>query len=151
MPGFENFDPKREVIHCDKPGTGSVDAPRCFSLKLKQVTDRIGMRCCTIDPELCIMHDHRAKGPMGTLIALMTKHVDDLKVCGNKKVVTWILEKIEKVFGQLKIEWHEFTNCGIRHTQDPTTKAIKLDQFEYISKFKIIAHKDLQGRRNEDE
>ena len=127
-----------------------MDAPRCFSLKLKQVTDRIGMKCCTVDPELCIMHDTRLKGAL-QLVALMTKHVDDLKVCGPKKVVTWILEQIEAVFGQLKIEWHEFTNCGIRHTQDPKTKTIKLDQFDYIKKFKTIAHKDLQGRRNEDE
>ena len=39
VPGFEGFDPKTEVLHCDKPGTGSVDAPRCFSLKLKQVRE----------------------------------------------------------------------------------------------------------------
>jgi hypothetical protein len=31
--GFQNFNPQLEVLHCDKPGTGSVDAPRCFSLK----------------------------------------------------------------------------------------------------------------------
>ena len=29
-PGFENFHPFSEVLHYDKPGTGSVDAPRCF-------------------------------------------------------------------------------------------------------------------------
>ena len=31
VPGFETFNPMTEVLHCDKPGTGSVDAPRCFS------------------------------------------------------------------------------------------------------------------------
>ena len=36
--GFENFDPQKEVLHCDKPGTGLVDAPRAFSLKLQKVT-----------------------------------------------------------------------------------------------------------------
>ena len=32
LPGFENFNPQTEVLHCDKPGTGLVDAPRAFSL-----------------------------------------------------------------------------------------------------------------------
>ena len=27
LPGFEDFDPQTEVLHCDKPGTGLVDAP----------------------------------------------------------------------------------------------------------------------------
>ena len=48
--GFETFDPNREVHHCDKPGTGSVDAPRCFSLKLKQAThDAFGAKSTTHD------------------------------------------------------------------------------------------------------
>ena len=90
-----------------KPGTGSVDAPRAFSLKLKQVTDSLGMKSCTIDPELCIMHfqennkpaatDARARtgriqsaagntsrSSMDTLVALITKHADNFKVCGVK-------------------------------------------------------------------
>jgi hypothetical protein len=36
--GFENFNPATEVLHCDKPGTGLVDAPRVFSLKLSSIT-----------------------------------------------------------------------------------------------------------------
>ena len=36
---MENFDPQTEVLHCDKPGTGLVDAPRAFSMKLKRVTE----------------------------------------------------------------------------------------------------------------
>ena len=38
LPGFKDFDPQTEVTHCDKPGTGLVDAPRAFSIKLKLVT-----------------------------------------------------------------------------------------------------------------
>ena len=30
VPGFEDFDPALEVLHCTKPVTGSVDAPRAF-------------------------------------------------------------------------------------------------------------------------
>ena len=36
--GFEDFNEHTEVLHCEKPGTGLVDAPRAFSLKLSQVT-----------------------------------------------------------------------------------------------------------------
>ena len=38
VPGFEDFDGSSEVLHCDKPGTGLVDAPRAFSMKLGMVT-----------------------------------------------------------------------------------------------------------------
>ena len=39
LPGFGDFDPQNEVLHCDKPGTGLVDAPRAFSMKLRGVTE----------------------------------------------------------------------------------------------------------------
>ena len=39
IPGFEDFDPQKEVLHCDKPDTGLVDAPRALSMKLKRVTE----------------------------------------------------------------------------------------------------------------
>ena len=38
IPGFEDFDPQHEVLHCDKPGTGLGDAPRAFSIKLRSRT-----------------------------------------------------------------------------------------------------------------
>ena len=34
---FGDFDSQGKILHCDKPGTGSVDAPRAFSLKLKNI------------------------------------------------------------------------------------------------------------------
>ena len=106
---------------------------RNLSIKIRFI-EKMGMKCCTVDPELCIMHHKDAEGPLGTLIALMTKHVDDLKVCGSKDVVTWILGKVAEVFGQLKIEWHEFTNCGIlgKETQirstNPSAKSVKMER-----------------------
>ena len=54
MEGLEDFDPQNEELHCDKPGTGLVDAPRAFSLKLQKVTsEKCGMVASSIDPELC--------------------------------------------------------------------------------------------------
>ena len=39
LPGFEDFDPQTEVLHCDNPGTGLADAPRAFSIKLRGATE----------------------------------------------------------------------------------------------------------------
>ena len=37
LDGFTDFNPALEVLHCDKPGTGLVDAPQAFSTKLSRV------------------------------------------------------------------------------------------------------------------
>ena len=75
-----------------------------------------------------------------TLVALMAKHVDDLKLTGQRQVVEQILQQLEKVFGKLKIEWNNFTNCGIRHRQDSATKSVALDQDTYAQTLRTISH-----------
>lgn len=141
--GFEGFDPTTEVIHCDKPGTGSVDAPRCFSIKLSKVTEKAGLIASNVDAELCYCHQIR-NGKL-TLVAIMTKHVDDLKAAGEKAVLLQIMRVIEEVFGEMKITWHTFTNCGVRHIQDKLTKEITLDQSEYVAQLKLIANEESRG------
>ena len=142
LPGWEDFDPKTEVIHCVKPGTGCNDAPRCFSLKLSKVTrDLCKMQPCTTDGEICLLHtDYQGKK---VLKAMMCKHVDDLKLAGQRETIIQILKQIETVFGQLKIDWNSFTNCGVRHTQDPQTKEVKLDQDEYIKGIKTCISSEI--------
>ena len=77
--GFEDFDPINEVLHCDKPGTGSVDAPRAFSMKLKQIlTNEAHMKPSKIDNELLYRHDSN-----NNLVGMMAIHVDDLKITGE--------------------------------------------------------------------
>ena len=106
LEGFENFNPQTEVLHCDKPGTGLVDAPRAFSLQLRGVTEtKCHMKSSQIDAELCMRHEH------GRLVAMLTKHVDDLKLTGDAGAVQSILAELQKVFGELKVEWHVFTKC----------------------------------------
>ena len=62
VPGFETFDAQTEVLHCDKPGTGSVDAPRAFSVKLKRLLTKEGkMAVVTVDNELLVLHDPTTK------------------------------------------------------------------------------------------
>ena len=82
LKGFEDFNPTREVLHCDKLGTGLVDAPRAFSLKLGMVTQTsCGLIPSKVDLELCLKHDQ------GRLVCIVTKHVDDLKIAGEPHVV----------------------------------------------------------------
>ena len=58
LPGFEGFDPQKEVLHCDKPGTGLADAPRASQGKLVGIfTKMCGMRQRGVDNELCCRHD----------------------------------------------------------------------------------------------
>ena len=79
----------------------------------------------------------------------MCKHVDDLKITGERAVVEWIVKKIQEVFGPLVVQWHSFTNCGIRHIQDSTSKEVTLDQEEYIAALKPIIHSDVRDKTSE--
>ena len=157
VPGFEQFDLRRDVLHCDKPGTGSVDAPRCFSMKLNLCTQQdCHMKSSSVDGEMCMLHvdvSQAPPSPTGTvhfvpiktpkLVALLTKHVDDLKITGETEWVMWILNKLQAKFGKLKIIWDKFTNCGVRH--DLLADGSRtLDQFEYASNLRIIDHSDLK-------
>merc|ERR1711873_46767 len=145
LPGFEDFNPQTEVLHCDKPGTGLVDAPRAFSLQLRGVTEtKCHMKSSQIDAELCMRHEH------GRLVAMLTEHADDLKLTGDAGAVQSILAELQKVFGELKVEWHVFTNCGVRHVQDKVTREITLDQIAYANNLCCIAHPQLTGAKPED-
>jgi hypothetical protein len=77
--------------------------------------------------------------------------VDDLKITGERETILKVLKFIQDVFGELKIEWFTFTNCGLRHIQDPKTFGITLDQEEYIKNIKPIIHEDLKGRSSDSE
>ena len=69
-----------------------------------------------------------------------------LKVTGDRATVIWILQQIEKVFGKMKLEWNNFTNCGVRHIQDPETKTVSLDQEDYIKGIKTCVHQDISSK-----
>ena len=147
--GWEDFDPRTEVINCIKPGTGCVDAPRCFSLKLAKVTrDICGLIPCTVDAEVCVKHTTDPSG-IKKLACILAKHVDDIKITGYRETVVWVVKKIEEQFGQLKIDWNNFTNCGVRHRQDTTTKEVTLDQDEYIKGIKLCVHADISSVSSE--
>ena len=55
VPGFETFDPFKECLHCDKPGTGLIDAPRAFRMQLQQALETIGLKSTSVDHELLVL------------------------------------------------------------------------------------------------
>ena len=126
-----------------------MDAPRCFSLKLAKVTkDICGLIPCTVDAEVCVKHSTDSSGKPA-LTCILAKHVDDIKITGYRETVVWVLKKIEEQFGQLKIDWNNFTNCGVRHKQDVTTKEVTLDQDDYIKGIKLCVHADIRSAGTE--
>ena len=69
--GFEDFDPTTEVLHNLKTGTGCVDAPRLWDMKLTLCTNgKFGARPTTFDKQLIVRHQR------GNLDFLAGKHVD---------------------------------------------------------------------------
>ena len=96
------------------------------------------MQACSIDNEFLFRHDSHGK-----LIGLMTIHVDDLKITGEKWWMQEVLRLLERVFGKLKLLWNAFTNCGVRHVQDASSKDICLDQVQYAQNLRPIAHPQL--------
>ena len=61
------------------------------------------------------------------------------------------MKELQVVFGELKVEWHVFTNCGVRHVQDIKTKETVLDQIQFASQLHAIAHPQLSGGKAEDD
>jgi hypothetical protein len=107
--------------------------------------DRCKLVPSTVDPEMRFRHES------GRLVCVMTKHVVDLKIAGEPEIVKQILVELQKVFGELKVTYNSFINCGVQHTQDARTKEITLDQIKYVGNLKTIAHPQLQSGQPEDE
>ena len=141
LPGYANFDPTKEVLKCLKPGTGLKDAPQAFSMKLRSVTAACNLTPSLLDSELLMKHS-----PSGRLLFVMSVHVDDLKFAGEPEVVDSVTRRIQQTFGQLRIIKHTFTNCGVKHTQNPRDHSVTLDQHAYIQTFKPVADPEMMGK-----
>ena len=135
MPEFKGFDPRHEVLHCLKPGTGCRDAPKCFSLKLRNATSEYGFVSSTVDPELELLFK------AGELLMAILKHVDDLKMVGPKGEIIKFVDYLSGIFGKLDIEFHKFTFCGVAHEQHDDG-SVSLDQTKFLAACKpMIAPK----------
>ena len=133
FPGFEDFDETRHCLRCIKPGTGTKDAPRAFSLKLREITKLHGMYSTAYDPELEIGEN-----------LLTGKHVDDVNIAGTEKAVDHYTGIVEGVFGKCKLHKNHYTNCGVRYIKQPNGD-VTLDQDEYIKTLRPIASPEFTG------
>ena len=57
---------------------------------------------------------------------------------------------MQRVFGELKVEWYTLTNCSVKHVQDQVTKEITLDQIAYVGNLRTISHPQLTDGKQED-
>ena len=135
LPEFKGFNPFKEVLHCLKPGTGCRDAPKCFSLKLRQVTHAFGMVCSIVDPEMELLLDRDGR----TLLMAIVKHVDDLKMIGPRKLIEQFVAHVSHVFGKMEVEWSEFTFCGVHHKQ-LEDGSVQMNQAKFLASCKTITH-----------
>ena len=86
--GLEHFDEAIHVPRGPKPGTGTKDAPRVFSVKLRKTSRAIGL--------LPFAYDQEFEKMDGLLVA---KHVDDINMAGEEKNIEYYQKKVDAVFG----------------------------------------------------
>ena len=144
--GFEDFDPTTEVLHNLKAGTGCVDAPRLWDMKLSQCTNaKIGAKPTTFDKQLIVRHQR------GNLAFLAGKHVDDIKVGAPEDVLKEFIACLKAFFGdtELEVTLYNFTCCGVRYTRLPT--GYRMDQHEYLKALKPIDNAEMLGKPDKAE
>ena len=112
------------MLRCQRPGTGTVDAPRSFSLMLKSILIKLGWRETSVDSELLIHFTDKLNG-------VMSVHVDDIKIAAEKSLFNLTTHNLEIRSGKLTITLDNFVNTGVRHRRLPNGDII-LDQHEYV-------------------
>ena len=147
FPGYETFNPQTEILHNLRPGAGTVDAPRCFGIKLDWATnDEFGALSCTHDPQLIVRHDDKSKD----LGFIGCKHVDDIKAACEPWVLKAFIAALAKVFGkgEQEITMNSFACCGITYTL--TEHGYDMDQIKYVSALKPITDLEIIGEPEQD-
>ena len=80
--GYEDYDEAKHCLKCLKPGTGTKEAPRAFSLKLAEVTRSFGLVGTSFDPEFEMADGLRT-----------AKHVDDVNLTGFETRIDALLKR----------------------------------------------------------
>ena len=111
--GVEDFDPMTEVLSNIRPGTGNVDAPRCFGRKLDQVFQKFGAPSGVHDRHVLVRRQsqNRINRLRQESDFICTDHVDDIKVGRSEGAFSEFKACFEEVFGKGELE---ITHCGSR-------------------------------------
>ena len=144
LPGYQDFSPSLEVLHCLKPGTGCRDAPRAFSIQLRKATRSFGLVSSLVDSELEYLWED------GELKLMVLKHVDDLKIGGNPDMIKKFVAHLAEKFGKLQIQWNEFVFCGIQHKQDLTSHEITRDQTKFVGSIKPMLQQEIATKQGDE-
>eukprot|EP00959_Pyramimonas_sp_CCMP1952_P352369 7382892-Pyramimonas_sp.AAC.1 len=133
LPGLENYDESKHCLQCVKTGTGTKDAPRAVSFKLRRTSRGSGLRPTSYDEE------------SETSINLLTaKHVDDISMAGTEDTIDKYVRCVEDTSGKCKLNKHTYTNCAARYTKDDDGN-VTLDQYAHIKLLRPIQHPELTG------
>ena len=100
------------------------DAPRAWRLKLDRVLKSLGGFPLASDPAIYKWHKD------GALVMILSTHVDDKKGGGDKATTAFVRAGLEKAFGALTVQEHNFIHCGIQHEQNE--HGIKIHQQHYV-------------------
>ena len=60
------------------------------------------------------------------------------------------MTETQNVFGELKVNQYEFTNCGVKHVQRRDTMSVTLDQIHFASTLKAVAHPQVSSGSDGD-
>eukprot|EP00959_Pyramimonas_sp_CCMP1952_P117754 2461733-Pyramimonas_sp.AAC.1 len=83
-PGFERCDESKQCKQCLKPGTGSKDAPRAFSLKLRRTTRGFRLRPTSYDEEFETSNN-----------VPTAKRVEDINMAGTEDTIDKCVKCVE--------------------------------------------------------
>ena len=137
LPGFASYDESKHCLQCLKPGTGTKDAPRAFSLKLRTVTRSLGLKPTSYDQEFETSQN-----------LLTAKHVDDVNMAGEEDTIDKYVKAVEGTFGTCKLNRHSYTNCAVRYTKTEDGHAHSY-QDGCIKQLRPIQHPELTGMNAE--
>ena len=143
LPGFENFSSQNECLKLLKPGFGLKDAPRLWSLALRKVLVKIGLRATRVDAQLYVKHSS------GKLVLLVSVHVDDLKLTGIPAEIAEAIKVLEQAFDALKIEKNNFDHLGLRHRLH-SDGSRTVDQKHYVEELRPIPEGSLRIKNAND-
>eukprot|EP00959_Pyramimonas_sp_CCMP1952_P093895 1964338-Pyramimonas_sp.AAC.1 len=133
LPGFERYDESKHCLQCLKPGTGTIDAPRAFPLKLRRTTRGFGLRPTSDDEEFEASNN-----------LLTAKHVDDINLAGTEDTIDKYVQRVEDIFGRCRLNKHSCTNCAVMCTKDEDGN-VTLDHNSYIKQLRPIQHPEVTG------
>jgi hypothetical protein len=132
LPGMEAYDRDVHELLMTKPVYGMKDAPRAWRIRLHQALTSLHYMPLKTDKALYYLHD-----PKQGIVALISAHVDDLKITGIPSILEKTIKDLTGMFGELKIHRGDFEHCGIQHHQH-ADMSITMDQNHYVKNLQLI-------------